>query len=160
VYEKIKAAKMLDEIIRQAKKINSRFSLPNRATIYCGDFRDPAILAQIPDGSMSLIILDPPYAEEYWNLYRALPSIAMTKLKPNGHFLSLFGDKMKQGFMDILGAEGLIYNTDIFIQLEGPFSHDQHLHISRKKKDLLWYYKGPKLIYKWIATKPNPITTI
>ena len=30
---------------------------------------------------------------------------------------------------------------------EGPFfGHDQQLHISRKKKDLLWYYKGPELI--------------
>ena len=48
--------------------------------------------------------------------------------------------------MNILEAEGLIYNTDISIQLEGPFGHDQHLHISRKKKDLLWYYKGPELI--------------
>jgi len=48
--------------------------------------------------------------------------------------------------MNILESEGLIYNTDISIQLEGPFSHDQHLHISRKKKDLLWYYKGPELV--------------
>lgn len=48
--------------------------------------------------------------------------------------------------MNILEKEGLIHNTDITIQLQGPFSHDQHLHISRKKKDLLWYYKGPELI--------------
>ena len=48
--------------------------------------------------------------------------------------------------MNILEAEGLIYNTDISIQLQGPFSHDQNMRISRKKKDLLWYYKGPELI--------------
>ena len=79
VYEKIKDAKKHDEKIEQAKEINSRFSLPDKATIYCGDFRDPAILALIPDGSVSLIILDPPYAEEYWHLYKALSSIAMNK---------------------------------------------------------------------------------
>ena len=70
----------------------------------------------------------------------------MAKLKPNGHFVSLFGDTLKRRFMNILEEEGLIYNTDISIELQGPFSHDQHIHISRKKKDLLWYYKGPELI--------------
>ena len=37
-------------------------------------------------------LLDPPYAEEHWYLYEALPPIVMAKLKPNGHFVSLFGD--------------------------------------------------------------------
>jgi len=92
------------------------------------------------------MLLDPPYEKEFWYLYEAIPPIAMAKLKPNGHFVSLFGDTMKRSYMNILEAGGLIYNTDISIQLQGPFSHDQHLHISRKKKDLLWYYKGPELI--------------
>ena len=48
--------------------------------------------------------------------------------------------------MNLLESEGLIHNTDVSVQLEGPFNHDQHLHISRMKKDLLWYYKGPELI--------------
>ena len=82
------------------------------------------------------------------NLLKKPPAsaIAMAKLKPNGHFVSLFGDTMKRRFMNILESEGLLYNTDISIKLEGPFNHDQHLHISRKKKDLLWYYKGPELV--------------
>jgi 16S rRNA G966 N2-methylase RsmD len=146
VYKEIKAAKNRERYIQQSIQINSNFSLQDGATIYCGDFRDPAILTKIPNGSVSLIILDPPYAEEYWDLYAALPSIVMAKLKPNGHLISLFGDSMKHRFMNALEVEGLIYNTDISIQLEGPFSHDQQLHISRKKKDLLWYYKGPELI--------------
>jgi hypothetical protein len=70
----------------------------------------------------------------------------MSKQKPNGHLISLFGDTMKRRFMNALEAEGMIYNTDISIQLEGPFTHDQHLHISRKKKDLLWYRKDPEMI--------------
>ena len=146
VAAQLKAAEKQRLLIQQAKFINSKYLLPDQATIYCGDFRDPAILAKIPDGSVSLILLDPIYAEEYWYLYEALPPIVMAKLKPNGHFVSLFGDTLKRRFMNILEAEGLIYNTDISIQLQGPFSHDQHLHISRKKKDFLWYYKGPELI--------------
>ena len=146
IYEKIKAAKKQENIIQQSLQINSKFPFPDQATIYCGDFRDPAILAKIPDNSISLIILDPPYAEEYWYLYEALSPIAIAKLKANGHFISLFGDTLKRKFMNILETEGLIYNTDLSVQLQGPFNHDQHLHISRKKKDFVWYYKGPELI--------------
>ena len=137
---------MREKLVQQSIGINSRFQIPNGITIYCGDFRDPAILAKIPDGSISLILLDPLYAEEYWYLYEALPPIVMAKLKPNGHFVSLFGDTMKRKYMNILETEGLIYNTDLSVQLQGPFNHDQHLHISRKKKDFVWYYKGPELI--------------
>ena len=42
-----------------AKEINSKFTLLDRVAIYCGDFRNPDILTKIPDGSVSLIILDP-----------------------------------------------------------------------------------------------------
>ena len=146
LFKKMKAAKMREKLVQQSIGINSRFQIPNGITIYCGDFRDPAILAKIPDGSISLILLDPLYAEEYWYLYEALPPIVMAKLKPNGHFVSLFGDTMKRKYMNILETEGLIYNTDLSVQLQGPFNHDQHLHISRKKKDFVWYYKGPELI--------------
>ena len=59
VYEKLKAAKKQENIIQQSLQINSRFSLPDQATIYCGDFRDPAILAKIPDSSVSLYFLTP-----------------------------------------------------------------------------------------------------
>ena len=137
LFKKMKAAKMREKLIQQFIGINSKFQIPDGATIYCGDFRDPTILAKIPVISVSLILLDPPYPEKYWYLYEALPSIAMAKLKPNGHFVSLFGDTMKLKFMNILVAEGLKHNTDLSIELQGPFSHDQHLHISRKKKDLL-----------------------
>lgn len=114
----IKAAEKYSQSIQQAKFINSKYLLPGQVTTYCGDFRDPTILANIPDGSVSLILLDPPYAEEYCYLYEALPPIVMAKLKPNGHFVSLFGDTMKRRYMNILEAEGLIYNTDISIQLQ------------------------------------------
>ena len=141
VAAQLKAAEKQRQLIQQAIFINSKFEIPDGATIYCGDFRDPAILAKIPDGSVSLILLDPPYAEEYWYLYEALPPIVMAKLKPNGHLVSLFGDTMKRRFMNILEAEGLKHNTDLSIELQGPF--DQHLHISRKKKIYCGIIKVP-----------------
>ena len=61
------------EVTQMVKEINSKFTLPDRVAIYCGDFRDSGILTKIPDGSVSLIILDPPYAEEYWHFYKLCP---------------------------------------------------------------------------------------
>lgn len=58
----LRAAEKQRLLIQRAKFINSKYLLPDHATIYCGDFRDSAILAKIPDGSVSLILLDPPYA--------------------------------------------------------------------------------------------------
>ena len=54
---------------------------------------------------------------------------------------------MKRRFMNILEAEGLIYNTDLSVQLEGPFTAMTNICIFQgRKKISLWYYKGPELI--------------
>ena len=45
LFKKMKAAKMREKLIQQSIGINSRFQIPDGATIYCGDFRDPTILA-------------------------------------------------------------------------------------------------------------------
>ena len=60
-------------------------------------------------------------------------------------FFSLYGDKVKDRYENCLKAQGLIrMPIEISIQLEGSFSHDIDLGISRKKKDFLWYYKPDK----------------
>lgn len=49
---------------------------------------------------------------------------------------------LKRRFMNIFEKEGW-YITQIYqYNSKAFFSHDQHLYISRKKKDLLWYYRG------------------
>lgn len=142
VYLEIESEQEKKGLVQEAKMINTQLSLPDdRARLYCGDIRDPDILAKIPDEVADISITDPPYEEKYLPLYEALPSIIKKKLKPGTSFFSLYGDKLKDRYEDCLKAEGLIrMPTEISIELQGSFSHDHALGISRKKKDMLWYY--------------------
>ena len=117
----------------------------DRVTLYYGDIRDPNIQAKIPDEVADASITDPPYGEKYLSLYEDLPAIIYKKLKPGASFFSLYGDKVKDRYEECLKKQGLIrMPVEISIQLEGSFSHDIDLGISRKKKDFLWYYKPGK----------------
>jgi DNA modification methylase len=131
------------KLLQEAMKINSQLVLPSdRVTLYYGDIRDPNIQARIPDEVADLTITDPPYGEQYLPLYEALPAIIYKKLKLGASLFSLYGDKVKDRYEDCLKAQGLIrMPVEISIELEGSFSHDFELGISRKKKDMLWYYK-------------------
>ena len=114
----------------------------DRVTLYYGDILDPDVQAKIHDGVVDLAITDPPYQHQYLPLYEALPAIIYEKLKPGASFFSLYGDKVKDRYEDCLKAQGLIrMPVEISIELEGNFSHDFDLGVSRKKKDFLWYYK-------------------
>jgi hypothetical protein len=146
VYLEIKSEQERKGLVQEAIMINTQLSLPDdRAMLYCGDIKDPDILAKIPDEVADISITDPPYGEKYLPLYEALPSIIKKKLKPGASFFSLYGDKVKDRYEDCLKAEGLIrMPTEISIELQGSFSHDYDLGISRKKKDMLWYYKPDK----------------
>jgi 16S rRNA G966 N2-methylase RsmD len=54
--------------------------------IRTGDFRD--VLKDIPDGSVSLILTDPPYSKEFLPLWDDLGKFAKEKLAPDGWLLS------------------------------------------------------------------------
>ena len=143
VYSEIDSKERKAHLLHEARMINSQLYLPNeKAMLYLGDIQDPHILAKIPDKVADISITDPPYEEKYLSLYEALPPIIKKKLKPGASFFSLYGDKVKNRYEDCLEAEGLIrMPSEISIELQGPFDHDDTQGITRKKKDMLWYYK-------------------
>ena len=126
--------------------INSQLCLPDeQAMLYLGDIQDPYILAEIPDDVRDISITDPPYEEKYLSLSEALPAIIDEKLKPGASFFSLYGDQVKNRYEECLKAESIIrMPCEISIDLQGSFNHDYSLGITRKKKDMLWYYKPDK----------------
>lgn len=143
VYCEIDSEQAKRKLIQEASRINSLLALPSdRVTLHYGDILDPNVQAKIPDEVADLAITDPPYPESYLPLYEALPAVIYKKLKPGASFFSLYGDKVKDRYEDCLKAQGFIrMPVEISIELEGSFSHDFDLGISRKKKDFLWYYK-------------------
>jgi ParB-like nuclease family protein len=146
VSREIESEEEKKQLVEEARKINSQLVLPpDGAMLYCGNIQDPDILAKIPDEFADISITDPPYEEKYLPLYEALPAIIKKKLKPGASFFSLYGDKVKDRYEDCLKAEGLVrMPCEISIELQGSFNHDLDLDISRKKKDMLWYYKPDK----------------
>ena len=146
VYLEIDSEERKEHLLQEARMINSQLCLPDeQAMLYLGDIQDPYILAKIPDNVADISITDPPYEEKYLSLYEALPAIIKKKLKPGASFFSLYGDQVKNRYEECLKAEGLIrMPCEISIDLQGSFNHDYSLGITRKKKDMLWYYKPDK----------------
>ena len=146
VYLEIDSEERKEHLLQEARMINSQLCLPDeQAMLYLGDIQDPYILAKIPDNVADISITDPPYEEKYLSLYEALPAIINKKLKPGASFFSLYGDQVKNRYEECLKAEGLIrMPCEISIDLQGSFNHDYSLGITRKKKDMLWYYKPDK----------------
>jgi hypothetical protein len=79
----------LDRILRLARSrrvpepVESR---PEIGEIRHGDFRE--VLADIPDGSVALVLTDPPYAEEYLPLWDDLGAFAARVLRPGGSLVA------------------------------------------------------------------------
>ena len=146
VYLEIDSEERKEHLLQEARMINSQLCLPDeQAMLYLGDIQDPYILTKIPDNVADISITDPPYEEKYLSLYEALPAIIKKKLKPGASFFSLYGDQVKNRYEECLKTEGLIrMPCEISIDLQGSFNHDYSLGITRKKKDMLWYYKPDK----------------
>lgn len=60
--------------------------------IRAGDFRE--VLADLPDGSIDLILTDPPYGDAAVPSYHALAEFAATKLKPGGSLVFYTGQSI------------------------------------------------------------------
>jgi site-specific DNA-methyltransferase (adenine-specific) len=58
-------------------------------TFECGDFE--AVFADIPDGSIDLILTDPPYPAEFIDCWTKLARFASKKLKKNGYCVAYSG---------------------------------------------------------------------
>ena len=72
-----------------ARAVTSDSDLPAGIAVWTGDFRE--LGAKIPDGSVSLIFTDPPYAEKFIPLYGDLAQLGARVLKPGGSLICYCG---------------------------------------------------------------------
>ena len=72
--------------VEDAARASADKSVP---TIRTGRFQD--VLADIPDGSVDLIVTDPPYGPKYNDAYLDLAEFASRKLKPGGSCIAYAG---------------------------------------------------------------------
>lgn len=104
--------------------------------IYTGDARELA--KAIPDGSVDLIVTDPPYTKEYLPLYSWLGKIAARVLKPQGFLLVYAGVYWKDEVMKRM-RENMAYYFDFVVVNSGNSPILWHRKIISRHKSILAY---------------------
>jgi ParB-like chromosome segregation protein Spo0J len=115
-----------------------------------GDFRE--VLADLPDGSVDLILTDPPYGEEAMPNYEWLSDFAAKKLKPGGSLLCYTGQSMLPEVLNALGGHLRYWwvcsldHSHGGQQLPGKW-------VMVEWKPLVWYVNGHREGNTYIADK-------
>jgi len=107
--------------------------------LLAGDFRDR--LNDLPDGSIDLIVTDPPYPRDFIDLWEDLAKHAARVLKPQGVLVGLTGQIMLPEVMDRLGAH-LQYGWVYCQPLPGANSRIMARHVLQSWKPWLAYSNG------------------
>lgn len=84
---------------REAREAGA--AAPDAPEIRRGDFVD--VLADLEDGSVDLILTDPPYGDDALPSYAKLAEFAAAKLKPGGSLVCYTGQSILPGVLDTLG---------------------------------------------------------
>jgi site-specific DNA-methyltransferase (adenine-specific) len=105
-----------------------------------GDFRER--LADVPDGSVDLIVTDPPYPAEFLPLWSDLAQVAARILKPSGVLAAMSGKIHLYQVMRSLG-EHLQYGWMYAQPLPGSHTRVLARHVLQAWKPWLAYSNGP-----------------
>jgi 16S rRNA G966 N2-methylase RsmD len=104
-----------------------------------GDFRER--LAEVPDGSVDLIVTDPPYPAEFLPLLSDLSAVAARVLKPQGVLLALCGKIALPEWIDRL-REHLNYGWTYCEPMEGSHLRIIGRHVVESWKPWLAFSNG------------------
>jgi hypothetical protein len=102
-----KAIGRLHRIARDARAKQERRAkataaiLPATCDLRLGDFRE--VLADIPDGSVDVVLTDPPYPAEFLPLWSDLGALAARVLRPGGLLVAMSGQMYMPAVMALLG---------------------------------------------------------
>src|ERR1019366_8335773 len=99
----------LEEIYRRRRVKSLCDWFHEDVKLWVGDFAE--VGAQIPDETVDLVIVDPPWTEDYVQLGEPLGQFANRVLKPGGSLLMMLGQTTQLRFLD--GVRGHI-NDDAY----------------------------------------------
>jgi ParB-like chromosome segregation protein Spo0J len=120
-----------------------------------GDFRER--FDELGDGTVDLILTDPPYPEEFMHLWSDLSKVAARVLKPQGLLVALTGQIYLPDVMRRLG-EHLSYGWCYCQPLPGQNSRIMGRHIAQTWKPWLAYSNGkwPSGLIDWHEDTTDP----
>ena len=116
--------------------------------LLAGDLNDR--LPELADGSIDLILTDPPYPKDDLPLYGRLAHHAARLLKPQGVLLAYAGKMYLPEIFRWLDRPGLQYGWEFTLSL-GSESRILGRHIMQTTKPILAYSRGPWPSGEWIS---------
>lgn len=140
----VDAVRIIEKETRRQALIDksSEVKLPDDCQIYHGDFRNPEILKRIPDNSIDLLFVDPPYNEDSLPLYGSMAEVAVQKLNTGGNLVFYHGKNNLPRITKLLDIEGLNYNWEFCVLHTGTTGTVFPKKVFVDWKPLLWYVKG------------------
>ena len=114
-------------------------STGNNWRMYHGDFREK--LAELPDGTVDLIVTDPPYPAEFMHLWAELSAHAARVLKPQGILVALTGAIMLPEVINAL-ASRLAWGWMYVQPLPGANSRIMGRHVLQSFKPWVAFSNG------------------
>lgn len=106
-----------------------------------GDFRD--VLEDLADGSVDLILTDPPYGHDAVGLYADLAEFAARKLKPGGSVLAYCGQATLPAVLAAMSPHLRYWWTVALTHSSWP-QHLQGKRVTARWKPIVWFTNGPR----------------
>ncbi|MBF0591864.1 MAG: ParB N-terminal domain-containing protein [Nitrospirae bacterium] len=107
-----------------------------------GDFRS-LMREDVTEGSVDLILTDPPYSKDDLHLWNGLGVESYRYLKEGGFLIAYTGRHYLPQVMSSLSNAGLEYYWVFTLLHRGPFYRAWDKHLISKSKLILVYYKKP-----------------
>lgn len=133
--------KQLRTAIKRSKLVLPKLKGKSNVNLKCGDFRE--CIKEIKKNSVSLIITDPPYTEEYLPLWSDLAEEAVRILKPGGFLVAYSG---QVHLMEILKrlSKHLDYYWLMGLYHKGNIGQRFEVNMWNRFKPILVFQKPPK----------------
>jgi 16S rRNA G966 N2-methylase RsmD len=108
-------------------------------TVRHGDFRK--VLADLPDNSVDLIFVDPPYDKESIPLYGSLAELAARVLVPGGSLVCYAGVHALPRLFPLMTPH-IAFWWQLCLRLKAAFPRQHGWRVHVHYKPLLWFVKG------------------
>ena len=120
----------------------------DRLQVLCGDFRE--VGAGLPDGSIDLIVTDPPYTKADMPLWDDVAAFAKRMLKPSGFFVTYCGNLYLPEAIQSLGKH-LTYYWLVCLEHRSAHPKNYFRHTFGLMKPILIYAKEPIIVQsEWL----------
>lgn len=114
--------------------------------VYCADIRK----LDLPEASVGLVFTDPPYHDEYLDLYGELGRVAAKALRPGGFCLSYCGGMFLPDVVASLCAAGLTYFWQFAVFHPYSKTKINRYHLFQNWRSVLVFRKGDGAQCDWV----------